>query len=169
MPTLQIFFRIALLSAGPQDLPYSLRLLRLLAVLYLASGVMVSQLVMVMETAIASMLVDLVVVFLYSHLLLRSLGRSARFVQTVTALLGFGILYHLVALPLFMQTGMVDGRVVIGPMASLFSLMLMSWGLLVNAHLYRNALECGLVSAILLSFALFSLSYAISAWLFPGA
>lgn len=156
-----------LMRSGPQDLPYSQKLLRLLTVFYVITGMLAFRSMLDSETALSNMILDVLVMFGYTWLLLRTFDRRARFVQTMTAMLGIGILFHLLAWPLLMQTQVIEGEQMISPGASLFMLMLLAWSLMVNAHIYRQAMEFSLMSAILLSFSLFFISLAISRILLP--
>ena len=158
-----------LMRAGPQDLPFSARLLNFLVILYVISGVVAFAGTIDTELAFINMIGDIMVMLFYTYLVLKTLNRKPRFLQTVTAMVGIGILFHLLAWPLLQQTQIIEGETVISPGASLLMLLLLSWSLLINAHIYRQALETGIVSAIMLSFALFFVSLAVSRFLMPEA
>jgi hypothetical protein len=119
--------------------------------------------------ALANMIADVMVILFYTHIVLTALNRKPRFMQTAASLLGVGIMFHLLAWPLLLQAEMIDGEQVISASASLFILMLLSWSLMVNASIFKQAIESSLISAILLSFALFFISLTVSKYLLPQA
>jgi hypothetical protein len=94
---LQSFLDIALWRKGPQDLPAS-RLLAALALLaYLAIGFVRMRLFNLdQSTALLFICVDALMLGAWLWLVLAFFGRRQRFVQTITALLGVGVLVLLV-------------------------------------------------------------------------
>ena len=82
MPVAFRLLAIMLLKAGPQHLPYSLSLLASLTLLYLVSGVLVLTASMSIGQAVASLTLDVVVLFAFSYFCLSLLQFKARFVQT---------------------------------------------------------------------------------------
>ena len=158
-----------MMRSVPQDLPYSSRLFRLLLMLYIMTGLLAFSSLLETGTALSNMMLDALVILGYTWTLLRAFQRLPRFRQTVMAMLGTGCLFHLMAWPLLMQTIEQDGEQMIAPLASLLMLMLLAWSLMVNAHIYKQAMEFSLTSALLLSFSLFFISLAVSRYLLPVA
>ena len=168
MPVAQNLLSIMLLRKGPQDLPYSLSLLKMMTFLYLASGVMVLATAMTTGQALANMVLDAAVLFAFSYVCLSLLGFRARFVQTVSALAGIGIVYHVLAWPLFIQLhGVQSGQQGV-TIAALLMLLLISWQVLVFAHVFRHAMQLSMGRALALSFGYLFLSMAVAEILFPG-
>jgi hypothetical protein len=164
----QRILALMLLKAAPQDLPYSISLLAMMTFLYLASGVMVLGAAMDISQAAANMMLDAVVLYTFSYICLALPGLKARFVQTVTALTGIGIVYHILAWPLFVQIhGMQPDQQGV-KISALLMLLLVSWQLLVFAHVFRHAMQLSMARALALSFGYLFLSMAAAEILFPG-
>ncbi len=167
MSVIRTLFSIMLLKQGPQDLVFSRSLLQLLVIAYVASGVLVLQGSIEPGEALANMVLDVLVIVFYTRIVLHSLHKPARFVQTASAMVGVGVVFHLLAWPA-LAVPPADGEQSLSTTASLAMLLLMSWNLLVVAHIFRHALASGMSHAMLLSFALFFLSIALSRMVFSG-
>ncbi|MBT8128833.1 MAG: hypothetical protein KJP10_02495 [Gammaproteobacteria bacterium] len=169
MPIALRILAIILLKAGPQHLPYSLPLLAAMISLYLASGVLVLTISMEFGQALASMLLDAGVLFTFSYFCLSLLNYRSRMVQMVTALAGVGIVYHLLALPLFIQFDAMQGQQQGVRIAALLMLLLISWQVLVFAHVFRQTMQMSMGRSLALSFGYLFLSMAAAEILFPGS
>jgi len=171
MSVVRTLFSIILLRQGPQELPFSQHLLQWLVAGYIASGMLVLQGSMETGEALANMVLDVLVILFYTHLVLRGLNKQPRFVQTVCAMIGVGMVFHFLAWPAMSALETEHGVAAADEapvLASVSMLLLISWNLLVVAHIFRHALDATMSSAILLSFALFFVSIALSRLLFNG-
>lgn len=169
MPVLLRILAILLLRAGPQHLPYSLSLFAILTLLYLASGVLVLTTAMSSGQAAANMVLDVAVLFAFSYFCLSLLKYRARFVQMVSALAGIGIVYHLLAWPLFIQIHNMQPQQQGAKIAALLMLLLISWQVLVYAHVFRHSMQMSMTRALALSFGYLFLSMAAAEIIFPGS
>lgn len=169
MPVALRVLAIMVLKAGPQDLPYSTSLLASAVVLYMLSGIIVLTSSMGTEYALGNMLLDVVVLFAFSYFCLSLLRYRHRFVQMVTALAGIGVVYHLLAWPLFMQIHDMQPEQQGVTIAALLMLLLLSWQVLVYAHVFRHAMEMSFGRALALSFGYLFLSIAAAEFIFPGS
>lgn len=169
MPVLLRILAILLLRAGPQHLPYSLSLLAILTLLYLTSGVLVLTTAMSSGQAAANMVLDVAVLFAFSYFCLSLLKYRARFVQMVSALAGIGIVYHLLAWPLFIQIHNMQPQQQGAKIAALLMLLLISWQVLVYAHVFRHSMQMSMTRALALSFGYLFLSMAAAEIIFPGS
>ena len=187
MPVALRIFAIMLLRAGPQHLPYSASLCAILVVFYIASGVLVLTTTLDAGQAIANMLLDAVLLFAFSYICLalldymaqlaqkndekRSVKRKykARLVQMVSALAGIGVVYHLLAWPLFVQIHAVQADEQSAKIFALLMLLLISWQVLVFAHVFRHAMQMSMGRALALSFGYLFLSMAVAELIFPGS
>ena len=169
MPVLLRILAILLLKAGPQHLPYSLSLLAILTLLYLTSGVLVLTTAMSSGQAAANMVLDVAVLFAFSYFCLSLLKYRARFVQMVSALAGIGIVYHLLAWPLFIQIHNMQPQQQGAKIAALLMLLLISWQVLVYAHVFRHSMQMSMTRALALSFGYLFLSMAAAEIIFPGS
>ena len=92
---------------------------------------------------------------------------KARYLQTVTALIGTGIIFNLMAWPVLSFGGLEQASAVAGQLLSLVVIALISWEVLVTAHIFRNALDTKMTQAVLLSMALFLVTLTLSQLVFP--
>ncbi len=158
---LRIFWGICLFQKAPQDVPYSPGLFLLL----LIPGFIVDNLnlnIALPKVMFASVIlvVSLHTLFLLGSLsaLLVVMGYRARILQTLTALLGTGIILSIFALPLLL----IVSRIANDPgFFGLILLLLNIWSLLITAHILRHAISIGLLLAGLLAFGYFMLSIKI--------
>jgi hypothetical protein len=169
MSALLRILSILLLKAGPQHLPYSLSLFATLTLLYLASGVLVLTTSVSIGQAAANMMLDVAVLYSFSYFCLSLLKYKARFVQMVSALAGIGIAYHLLAWPLFVQIHNMQPEEQGAKIAALLMLLLVSWQVLVFAHVFRHAMQMSMMRALALSFGYLFLSMAAAEVILPGS
>ena len=167
MSNIQILLALLILKAAPQDLPYSKTLPGLMAMFYVISGVLVLQTTMNPEAMMAGLLLGLFIQIAFIYLVFRSLNRGSRFVQTFCAVIGVGILFNLLSWPILSVLADEASTDSLQSTMSLLFLLLISWEVLVKAHIFKHALEMKMVSALALSFALFFISVALSQLLLP--
>jgi hypothetical protein len=158
-----------LLKLGPEDLPGSSRLLLQVIILNAVSAIVVLSSRYEASIAVPSIALNLALLLGFCYILLRALHRQPRFVQTASALCGVGIVFNLLTWPLLMPIGIDAASDTSRALVSLLMLFLLSWELLVTAHIFRRAIESGMSSAIALSFALFIISITVSQLLFSDA
>lgn len=143
------------LLSGPQDLPASASLLSRLLMLYLVTGMMV--LLPGSEdlfTAVALMLMDLILLVGFLKFCLYTRNTSARFLQTFIACLGVGIVFQIIALPLVVVlNAAVESNQANNAVGGLFYLLLVSWQVTVMAHILRHAMNMVLSLTLMLSFS----------------
>ena len=156
-----------LLRAAPEDLPYSLRLMNRIIFLYLVSGLVVQSDLVEPSLSISRMILNLAITLFFTYVVLSSLELKTRFVQTMSALVGVGIIFNLLAWPLLKQMGEQGSDEPLTGIISIFVLLLMGWELLVTAHIYRHALNVKMGQAIILSLGLFFISITLSQMIFP--
>ena len=153
-PILIIVRMLGLLSA-PQDLPYSPSLLLRLLAVYVVTGMMVLiPGVNDLFTAVALLLLDLVLLFAFLKFCLYTRNHSERFLQTLLACLGVGIFFQLLALPLVLVLNSgVETSQANSALGGLFYLMLVSWQITIIAHILRHAMNMLMGLTLLLSFS----------------
>ena len=168
MPVALRLLAIMLLKAGPQHLPYSISLLGSLVVFYLASGVLVLAASMNIGQAVVNLVLDVAVLFAFSYFCLSVLRLKPRLVQMVSALTGVGAVYHLLAWPLFIQLQDMQPEQQGVTIVALLMLLLISWQVLVFAHIFRHAMQMSMLRALVLSFGYLFLSIAAAEIIFSG-
>ncbi len=160
---------LLVLKSTPQDLPYSLLLTVQLSVFYLLSGITVLQTTLAPDDIYAGILLGLVVQFAFTYSVLATLNKSARFMQTFCALIGAGLLFNLISWPVFSVLADETTSDALKSSMSLAFLLLISWEVLVKAHIFKHALELKMFGALALSFSLFFISVTLSQLLLPAS
>jgi len=143
---LNVFIGMCLLRAAPQDLPFSRFLLGITVGAYFLVGLGISLADQGMGLALLSAAVDtgLMIGLAYLGLWIRDF--TPRFVQTVTALCGTGVLFELLSWPLVTAL-QAQGQ----NASSLLALMLLAlfiWVIAVIGSILRHALELPLWAGI---------------------
>ncbi len=160
---IKLLFDICLFKKGPQDLPSSVWLLRLLLVL----DVIVSFLMISLHANWAVSLLQAVFGALllvgFSWLMLYVARKGGRFYQTTGALLGTDAVISFFALP-----GMASMMIGTGAwLAFTITIVLMIWHWAVTGYIFRNALEQTWTFSLGLAFLYILGSYQVMALLFP--
>jgi hypothetical protein len=167
MSVLQKLLALMILKSAPQDLPYSPQFAVQMAIVYIFSGLVVLQSTLSPDDMLGGLLLGLFVQLVFTYLVLRALNRSARFVQTISAMLVVSILFNLMSWPVFIVVADATATEGLKATMSLMFLLIISWEVLVKAHIFRHALEMKMLSALALSFSLFFISVTLSQLLFP--
>jgi hypothetical protein len=168
---LRFFLDLCLLKAAPQDAPASQGLLGLTLVAYVLVGLAAGVRVLGgAGSALSASLVDALVLLATIWVALQLRGRSARFAQTATALLGSGALLTALALPLQPLAGADTdgGSGGLVQLAGILGIGLMIWIQIVIGHILRHALEVPLIMGVLLAIAYMFLANELLAALFPA-
>jgi hypothetical protein len=105
----------------------------------------------------------------FSYICLTLLKFRARFVQMLSALAGIGVVYHLLAWPLFVRIRDAQLDEQGAGVFALLMLLLISWQVLVFAHVFRHTMEMSIGRALALSFGYLFLSMAVAEIIFPGS
>lgn len=156
------FWMICLLRSGPQDLPASYPLLKLVLVAYVLSGLLflISGVgTLGLYSALVLVVVDTLLLAGFTYLILRTFDYSARFIQTLTALAGAGALLQFIALPLGWWFTWADNAEAAAQIPALLWLILMMWSLIVTGHILRHALSVSLGIGVLCA-----LGYVLVSW-----
>lgn len=156
-----LFFEICILRKGPQDVPASPWLLRLMFVPY----VLVNLLILLLDAdwlhALIQIAVDIVLMIGFSYPLLYFSGKTARFPQTLTALLGTDTVISFCAIP---AVASLSSQ--IGDVALIVMMGLMAWHWLANGHIFRHALDRPFLFGLALAFLYILISTQVMTLLF---
>ena len=172
---LRLLLQLCLFRLAPQDLPYSPRLAQGLVLLGVGINLVFVRLLDARADAPFRIALSLALLLGLPWLLLSLRQRRPRYVQTLTAFAGSGLLFLLVLLPLVQPIAdLPPPSPDVVPSAtqvivSLLSLALLVWKLALNAHIWRHALDWPRGGAVLLSIGLFVLELALVRALFPPA
>lgn len=156
------------LKSAPQDLPYSFSWTAQLVILYIVSGVVVLQTTMAPDNLYAGILLGVFVQYLFTYAVLTALNKAPRLMQTYAALIGVSLLFNVISWPVFSVLADESAGDALKSTMSLMFLLLISWEVLVKAHIFRHALEMRMFGALALSFSLFFISITLSQLLLPA-
>jgi len=155
------FFDICLLRAGPQDLPSSLFLLRVVVVLSLIVGILLNIQTKPFSQSLMISLFNVVwlTAFLYVSLQLR--GKLARFRQALIAMMGTNVILGLLIMPFMYNLVAAEINNESVPVAFQFFLLLLVWDLTVFAHIIRHSLDIRLAYGFIISIGYLILSWTV--------
>ncbi|MBY6204028.1 hypothetical protein [Halomonas denitrificans] len=153
---LALVVRIALLRAGPQDLPASSAALWLAMALWW--GLTGAMLLFAPDPPpVRDVLLTFALQLASIQVVLALARRPARFGQVAQALFATGALVGLLNLPLWLAAGPADGAAAIpGPLVVL-ALIGLFWSLAVDGHVWRHALELPYAGGIAVAVLVFLL------------
>jgi predicted neutral ceramidase superfamily lipid hydrolase len=160
---IKLLFDICLFKQGPEDLPPSVWLMRLLAVLNVIINILLVSLHADWLSSLLQSLVSVVLILGFSWLMLYVSRKSARFVQTAAAMLGTDLLITFFALPGMATMAIGSGSV----LAFVITILLMIWHWAVTGHIFRRALEQSWSLSLGLAFLYILGSYKLMALMFP--
>lgn len=169
MTDLQKLMALLVLKSAPQNLPYSLSFALRLTVAYIITGIVVLQTTVNPDYLLAGMVLGLVVQYLFTYTVLAALAKNERFLQTFCAIIGIGVLFNLLSWPVLSVLADESAQESSKSTMSLMFLLLISWEVLVKAHIFKHALELKMFAALALSFSLFFISVTLSQLLLPVA
>jgi hypothetical protein len=150
---LQTFLDIALWRKGPQDLPASQFLAILaLAVYVAASFIQVQLLDLRLRTVVVIVVVDAIMMILWPWAVLAFFRRSERFTQTLTAMLGVGVLLALADIAVRSAQILLAGPAQEPYIAWLF-LRFVALAL-IQGRIFMHALDQGLLTGMALTVAI---------------
>ena len=158
---IKLFFSICLLNRGPQDIPVSNWLLRLLIIVYACVSFLILFLSSDVFNAVLQVVVEVVLILSITWMILFYAKKSPRFQQTVSALMATDALISLFALPA-MATLIGQGTAV----AFFVIIFLMVWHWLVSGHIFSNALDQPLTFGLGVAFLYILFSYIVMDTLF---
>lgn len=162
---------ICQLRRGPEEIPYSPRLLVVLIGASLAIDVL-SERVLGGHDALARSLVSTTLVLALCWVALAVRGLVNRYVQTASALVACGIVFSLLVLPLAMLAGPMPSDASLTPLQTLIvwaTFAVFVWSVLVDAHIIRRALDAPFGLGVALALAWTIADWALGHALFDAA
>jgi hypothetical protein len=159
----KLLFDICLFKKSPRDMPYSLWLLRLLAVTYAIVRFLTLAIDGDKLTAILQIVVEIALTCGFSWLMLYIERKLSRFYQVTSALLGTDAVINFLALPGLATLALGHG----GWFLFVFMLALTAWQCAVIAHIIYHALEKKILYSFGLAFLYLLASYQVITLLFP--
>jgi hypothetical protein len=161
------FLAICRLRKGPQDLPASPELLSLTLFAYVVMTACLTMLLRPPVTAIGASLVETALIAGLNFALLALRRLEGRWLQTTTAMAGTGIVFSLIAVPIYAGLGAGDaGGALMGVLYSAL-LLLVVWSVAVAGHILRHALSLPFPAGVVLAAAYTWVVAAAVSGLFP--
>ena len=163
------------LRGGPQDLPHSPSLLIRLALLALGVDLLAAHVLGLSRSPVQLIFALALTTFALPGMVLSLRKRQARYVQTMLALLGTGIVFSLLFLPMAswaLSGGLLQPDTTPTPQQALFAwliLALVVWKVMVAASIWRHALDWPLPAGVGIVLLLFLAELGIDRLLFAGA
>ncbi len=160
------FFDICMLRSGPQELPASAFLLRVVLALNILVGTLVSFPLSGFDHALLEVSLDIILLGILLYAGLQWRGLQARFVQTFIALMGTGIILGMLTMPVVYQ--LVASKAANEP--ALFTALvwwgLVFWNITIFAHILRHGFNIQLGYAFVVAIGYILLFWQISDWVF---
>jgi hypothetical protein len=147
---------LCLRKRGPQDMPYSLRLLLIFIGLSLLLDLIVASMLGDVENTLAHFLLVTSFKLIALNIVLSLRDLRSRFVQTASALIACGIVFELIALPLksaingILPTTPPQDVTPVQMLAMWLTLGIFVWKVMVDANILRQALNLPALGAYLL-------------------
>ncbi len=158
---IQLSWDVCRLKKGPQDFPYSpVAFWVLLFCVFILDTVNLHLALADFQTGLILLIVAVhsLVYFGSLALLLMLLGHAKRINQTLTCLLGSGMIISLMAVPLLLSMDPAGEQ---AGLPGLLLLFLNIWGLIITAHIFRHALSVNLLLAGVLAIGYYMMSIKV--------
>jgi hypothetical protein len=137
----ELFFGICCFNKGPQDVPISREFLSLCLIVYGLASFILALPSQPAEIAVLSGLIDTFLLAVLYYFLLYSWRKSERWMQTIIALSGTGIIFSVAAIPLFYLLDYIGPEDPVALWLFLLVAILLVWNVSVMAHIMRHALS----------------------------
>lgn len=146
---LRPFTAICCFRKGPQDLPASPELLSLCLLGYGFSSFLLAVTSQEPDIAIATALIDTLLLALLCYVLLLLRRLPGRWLQATTALSGIGIIFSLAAVPMSFWLANIERDNALLLPVFLIVILLLVWNIAVMAHIMRHALSTSFTLGLL--------------------
>lgn len=161
---LNLVFAICIFKKGPQDIPVSSALIRLLLPIYAA----ISFLILILTTrwldAILQVLVEIILILGISWTIVSFVNKTARYQQTACALVATDALISFIALPAISALTVQSNG-----LFYIYIILLTVWHWAVSGYIFSHTLEQPLVLGLAVSFMYVLTAYQVIEAIFPIA
>lgn len=158
---IKLYWEICIFKKAPQDVPYSRFVFWLSMIVYASIGLLAAHLSGNWLTAIFQVIIEILLITGFTGVLLLLSNKTARFIQTTSAMLGTDALISFLSLPVL--SVMITARMTNLPYYLLGVLMLWHW--LVTGYIFSNALSKPFLLGVTVSLLYLLGSYQIMAML----
>ena len=165
----RLFFLIAISRKGPQDVPHSLFLLVAMIAITAVIEILVLYFFNTREEPLELwvifkyLLIDNAALILFVYLIFYTHKYKNRFVQSITAIYGTGLIISFFSIPVLIlrMFAFYGENVSLAVFGFLMTMFVIGWNLFVNMHIFRFGLSVSPFYAGALSLVLFALSLSI--------
>ncbi len=161
------FLDICLLRKGPQDLPKSSVLLYLSLILYMVFDVLLTVQARPFEDALLVSFIDVGFLLGVIFFILKQHHYLDRWVQTITALCGTGVILGIFIFPLVYGGAQNQYETWLQQIIILLFIIMVIWNIAVLAHIVRNAISTSLGIGIAIAILYIWMSSLLISMLFP--
>ncbi len=165
------FFDICRLIKGPQDIPESKNLLTICVVVYGFLSILLASLSQPTDKAILAGILEVALIMIFSLALLQARGKSSRWTQTVTALVGTGIIISIIAFPVYILIGVGELNELESSTRQSLGLLLLAslacWNIVIMGHILRHALEVNFMFAVILAITYIWIIFSFTSAIMP--
>ena len=171
---LRLMLELCLLRRGPQDLPHSPALAQGLVLLGVGVDLLLLRWLDEGDDPLLQIACSLGLLLVLPWILLALRQRTERYVQTLSAFAGTGILFSLVYVPIALKSAAlpppVAGQAPSGEqlLIAWAALLVVGWKLAINGHIWRHALDWPRAAGLLLAVGLFLAEVGLMRSLFAG-
>ncbi len=156
---IKLLLDICLLKKAPQNLPYSINLLKILALINIAINFLLLTMSVYWFSALLKAAVGVLLIGGFSWISLFFSRKQSRFCQTTCALLGTDALLDLFALPAIATMAVNQG----GLLVFLVMISVIIWHWVITGHIMRNALEQSFSFGLGLAFLYLVVAFQVTA------
>jgi len=161
------FLDICLLRKGPQDLPKSTVLLYMCLTLYTVFDVLLTLQARSIEDALLVSLVDVCFLLAVTFFILKQHHHLDRWIQTITALCGTGVILGIFIFPLVYGGAQNQYETWLQQIIILLFLVMVIWNIAVLAHIVRHAISSSMGIGIMIAILYIWMSSLLISMLFP--
>jgi hypothetical protein len=164
---LTLLWDICRLRRGPQDLPYSSRLLLGVCAFHLGLQWAISRVLDLEQDTLGAGALALAFNLGALYLLLTVRSQGARFVQTALALVSCAIIFSVLSVPVSLMFGappQSQGEVTpFHLLLATAALLILAWKLIVDGHILRHSLNVPFLSGVVIALLWFIAELALGA------
>ena len=147
------FVSMCFFNANPQDLPTSETLLGMTLFAYMLVSTFLAVPVYGIGIGFIQAILELVLLIVYTRIVLQLAQHQERFIQTLSALAGTGVVFGLISIPLvysLYQTIAPQGSPDMTVLRAY--ILILAWLVVVYGHVFRHALSSRMSVGLLLGF-----------------
>ncbi len=150
---LSIYFKIAFLKASPEQLPFNINCVFKAFLIYCAINLFLLDTHASFNNVLMQIFIELSLLTLFVYLGLKIKRTPERFFQTLSALVGIGMVISLISAPIFYLfiPQFLAGEEV-SQSAINITLLLIVWNLLIISHIFKRSFDISTFMAAALSF-----------------